>query len=145
MIRIALFWGYLMENLSFSIKDPPKTPIRDLKMRVFTCQQCEYRSSGSDVLVNAVIIHRYILPRTTAFPQCKLIIDVCIKLVRACLENWQYALTMHTSLQKVWWSLIFENFRVWWMVGYFIKKEGGFMTTQLLFNDRNVKRSGKYA
>ena len=58
-------------------------------MRVFTCQQCEYSSSGSDVSVNAVIIpqnwgaipssglrprnddriHRYILPRTTAFPQ----------------------------------------------------------------------------
>jgi hypothetical protein len=67
-------------------------------MRVFTCQQCEYCSSGSDVSVNAVIIpqnwgaipffgalplrrycppilrnddriHRYILPRTTVFPQ----------------------------------------------------------------------------
>ena len=67
-------------------------------MPVFTCQQCEYSSSGSDVLVNAVIItqnwgaipffgasplrrncppilrnddriHRYILPRTTVFPQ----------------------------------------------------------------------------
>ena len=67
-------------------------------MRVFTCQQCEYSSSGSDVSVNAVIIpqnlgaipffgaspprrycppilrnddriHRYILPRTTVFPQ----------------------------------------------------------------------------
>ena len=66
-------------------------------MRVFTCQQCEYSSSGSDVSVNAVIIpqnwgaipffgasplrrycppiprnddriHRYILPRTTVFP-----------------------------------------------------------------------------
>ena len=39
-------------------------------MRVFTCQQCEYSSSGSDVSVNAVIIHRYILPRTTVFPHC---------------------------------------------------------------------------
>ena len=49
----------------FTIKDPLKTPIHDfirkisrsqLKTRVFTCQQCEYSSSGSDVSVNAVII-----------------------------------------------------------------------------------------
>ena len=67
-------------------------------MQVFTCQQCEYSSSGSDVWVNAVIIpqnwgtipffgasplrrycppilrnddriYPYILPRTTVFPQ----------------------------------------------------------------------------
>ena len=55
------------------------------KTRVFTCQQYEYSSSGSDVSVNVVIIphncplegivpnldhiHWYILPRITAFPQ----------------------------------------------------------------------------
>ena len=39
------------------------------KTRVFTCQQCEYSSSGSDISVNAVIIHRYVHPKTTVFPQ----------------------------------------------------------------------------
>ena len=84
-------------------------------MRVFTCQQCEYSSSGSDVSVNAVIIpwnwgaipffgasplrrycppiprnddriHRYILPRTTVFPQFSREFSVSLLHILLCME-----------------------------------------------------------
>jgi hypothetical protein len=54
--RISFLGWSLMENFSFSFKDPPKNQYVIFETRVFTCQQCEYNSSASDVLGNAVII-----------------------------------------------------------------------------------------
>ena len=94
-------------------------------MRVFTCQQCEYSSSGSDVSVNAVIIHQYILPRTTVFPQYKAtsLIRVIHYFETLLSRLWLWNLTSsseraqrHTLRLKkmllMWWKKLW----VWWFL-----------------------------
>ena len=56
---MGFFGGSLVLKLNFSIKDPPKNPntrfFTKLKMRVFTCQQCEYSSKVWFTLYNVIL------------------------------------------------------------------------------------------